>query len=277
MSEIAIVSPFEALGTNLRFGTTEDGTPFVVGADFARKLDYRDTDKAARLLDEDEKGTQIVGTPGGPQRMVVFYEDGIWELIFRSGKTEAKAIKRRVKEILAALRRGEIVVPEQRVDPGTISRRDLARMVLDAEDRADSEAAARQIEAAGRATAEAQVAELAPQAAAANVLMDVHGTWTMGTLANMFGIGRTALFKMLYKERILIEKDRRPYQSYAEWFRVAASWHENADGEKIVDHTSYIYPEGALRLHALLVKRGHDELKRPVMSMQLALIGGGAA
>lgn len=69
-----------------RFGTTEDGTPYAVAADVAKSFDYRDASNALRVLDEDEKGTQIVSTPGGPQEMKVIYEDGLWELIFRSTK-----------------------------------------------------------------------------------------------------------------------------------------------------------------------------------------------
>jgi len=52
---------------------------------------------------EDERGTQIVRTPGGEQRMTVFYEDGIWELIFRSSKPEAKLLKKRIKAMLLGL------------------------------------------------------------------------------------------------------------------------------------------------------------------------------
>lgn len=105
MTDIVTASPFEALGSNIRFGTTEAGDPFAVAADFARVLDYRDARDATRILDSDEKGTHLVRTPGGPQQMTVIYEDGIWELIFRSSKPEAKALKKRVKEILTEIRR----------------------------------------------------------------------------------------------------------------------------------------------------------------------------
>lgn len=172
-------------------------------------------------------------------------------------------------------REAEVAAPA--VNPADVSRRDLALMVVAEADRADAEHAARQVEAAGRIAAEAKVAELEPQAAAANVLLDAHGTWSMGTLANMFGIGRTTLFRKLYEEKVLIERDRRPYQQYAKWFRVVATWHLNSADERVTDHTTYIYPEGALRLHAFLVKKGHTELNRPAMQGQLDLMDGGAA
>lgn len=95
---------FDISGADIRFGMTEDGIPYAVASDFAKTMGYRDAEKATRLLDEDEKGTQIVGTPGGPQQMNVIYEDGLWELIFRSTLPGAKAIKARVKAILREIR-----------------------------------------------------------------------------------------------------------------------------------------------------------------------------
>lgn len=98
-------SVFEALGHNLRFGTTEDDRIFVVASDMATAMGYRDAANATRTLDTEEKGTHLVSTLGGDQRVSVIYEDGIWELIFRSTLPGAKIIKRRVKEILREIRR----------------------------------------------------------------------------------------------------------------------------------------------------------------------------
>lgn len=95
---------FDVQGADIRFGATDAGTPYAVAADFAKTMGYRDAANALRILDEDEKGTQLVSTPGGPQQMKVIYEDGVWELIFRSTLDGAKAIKKQVKEILRTIR-----------------------------------------------------------------------------------------------------------------------------------------------------------------------------
>ena len=95
---------FNVSGADIRFGQTEDGTPYAVANDYAKAMGYRDAANALRLLDEGEKGTQIVSTPGGDQRVSVIYEDGMWELIFRSSLPGAKVIKSRVKAILKQLR-----------------------------------------------------------------------------------------------------------------------------------------------------------------------------
>lgn len=103
-------SVFEALGHNLRFGMTDDDRIYVVASDIAKAMGYRDANKAIRLLEGDEAGTQIVGTRSVTsvvqrREVSVIYEDGIWELIFRSSRPGAKLIKRRVKEILREIRR----------------------------------------------------------------------------------------------------------------------------------------------------------------------------
>ncbi len=191
MSEIATVSPFEALGMDLRFGTTDSGTPFVIGADFARVLDYRDANDAARVLDPEERGTQIVRTPGGDQRMTVFYEDGIWELVFLSRKPEAKAIKKRVKEILTEIRRtgsynAAPAVPDLSTPAGVLV---LAEQFA---------ATARQLVAA-----EQRAAELEPSAHRWDTLVDTKGDYLVGDAAKMlrndYGVdtGPQRLFEQL--------------------------------------------------------------------------------
>lgn len=102
--EASSLQLFNVSGTDIRFGATEDGTPYSVAADFAKTMGYLQASDATRLLEDDEKGQQIVLTLGGPQQMNVIYEDGMWELIFRSKLPGAKAIKKQVKAILKQIR-----------------------------------------------------------------------------------------------------------------------------------------------------------------------------
>ncbi len=113
MSEIAF---YDVLGQHWRWGRDDQGI-YAVATDVAKTFDYRDSSDAVRLLDNDEVGTQNVRVNLSDGRsqvraMSVIYEDGIWELIFRSSKPEAKAIKKRVKQILRELRTDGVVVQE---------------------------------------------------------------------------------------------------------------------------------------------------------------------
>lgn len=80
--------------------------PWFVASDVAAALDYRDAEKLTRMLDDDEKGTQIVGTLGGNQEMLVINESGLYSAILRSRKLEAKRFKKWVTaEVLPAIRK----------------------------------------------------------------------------------------------------------------------------------------------------------------------------
>ncbi|WXL27777.1 BRO family protein [Ectopseudomonas mendocina] len=83
-----------------------DEQPWFVASDVSSALKYRIAGDMTRNLDDDEKGTQIVRTPGGDQEMLVINESGLYTAILRSRKTEAKRFKRWVTaEILPAIRK----------------------------------------------------------------------------------------------------------------------------------------------------------------------------
>ena len=83
-----------------------DGNPWFVAKDVANALGYRMASDMTRHLDDDEKGTRSVRTPGGSQEMAVISEAGLYSAVIRSDKPEAKAFKRWVThEVLPAIRK----------------------------------------------------------------------------------------------------------------------------------------------------------------------------
>lgn len=116
-SEVSELDLFTTAGDGpdaSHFGLTDDGAAYVVAGPFAKALGYRDAANATRLLDDAEAGTQIVSirSANGIQQkreVSVIFEDGIWELIFRSTLPSAKSIKSRVKAILRELRETGVV------------------------------------------------------------------------------------------------------------------------------------------------------------------------
>jgi anti-repressor protein len=249
-NEVATVSPFDALGTSMRFGTTEDGTPFVVAADFARALDYRDADRALRLLDEEERGTHLVGTSNGRTlAMGVIYEDGIWELIFRSNKPEAKALKKRVKEILAEIRRtGSYSTTASPALPQTYAEalRELAASVEEREQLAQ------------------QVATLTPAASSWEQLVAEGGDHLVGDIAKVLkraGIdtGPTRLYKSMHEFGwVYRTSEKGPWRAKqravdAGWLvhRLSTGSHERRNGETRANPPQVrITAKGIAALHA---------------------------
>lgn len=72
----------------------KDGEPWFVAKDVCEILGLTDVSKSLERLDEDEKGTNIIRTHGGPQQMSVVNEYGLYRLIFTSRKEEAEKFKR---------------------------------------------------------------------------------------------------------------------------------------------------------------------------------------
>lgn len=82
------------------------GDPWFVAADVATVLDVGRTDDSVRRLDEDERGTDTIRTPGGNQKMVVINESGLYSLILTSRKEAAKRFKKWVTaEVLPQIRK----------------------------------------------------------------------------------------------------------------------------------------------------------------------------
>ena len=85
---------------------TQGDEPWWVLADVCKVLELREPHRVAARLDDDEKDRTLMTTPGGPQEMTIINESGLYSVILRSDKPEAKAFKRWVThEVLPSIRR----------------------------------------------------------------------------------------------------------------------------------------------------------------------------
>jgi prophage antirepressor-like protein len=86
--------------------TTKDGEPRWIARDVCAILGLGNVTEALRNLDEDERDSVILNTPGGPQEMTVISEPGLYSLILRSRKPEARQFRRWIThEVIPAIRR----------------------------------------------------------------------------------------------------------------------------------------------------------------------------
>ena len=82
------------------------GEPWWVLADVCRLLEIKNSRDTVNRLDADEKGVGQIDTPGGNQRMTIINEPGLYSVILRSDKPEAKAFKRWIThEVIPAIRK----------------------------------------------------------------------------------------------------------------------------------------------------------------------------
>lgn len=97
---------FNFEGHNVRPGIGDNGQPLIVAADVCGALDIADVSSAVARLDDDQKGTVSIRTPGGMQTMLAVNESGLYSLIFTSRKAQAKRFQKWVTgEVLPAIRR----------------------------------------------------------------------------------------------------------------------------------------------------------------------------
>ena len=98
-------------------------------ADVCRVLGIQNSRDVVKRLDEDEKGVDLIDTPGCPQEMTVINESGLYSVILRSDKPQAKSFKRWVThEVLPSIRRTGRYEMETRMCPITLTGPDAAPM-----------------------------------------------------------------------------------------------------------------------------------------------------
>src|SRR5574344_358876 len=84
----------------------QGGEPWFVAKDVCEILGIANNRDAVGSLEEDEKGVVIADTLGGKQEVSVVSESGLYALIFRSRKPEAKAFSKWVRsDVLPVIRK----------------------------------------------------------------------------------------------------------------------------------------------------------------------------
>ena len=97
----------------IRTMVDEKGEPWFVGKDVARRLGYINPEKALRVhVDDEDKGVNEMGTPGGTQKVTFINESGLYSLVLASKLPQAKAFKRWVTaEVLPQIRKTGGYIP----------------------------------------------------------------------------------------------------------------------------------------------------------------------
>lgn len=171
-----------------------DGDPWWAGRDVADVLELGNMHSSLALLDEDEKGVHSVETPGGPQNLVFVNEPGLYSLILRSRKPQAKAFKRWIThEVIPSIRRtgSYSMEPAAPVLPQDYEEALVALLGQVRETKALTE----------------RVAELEPAAQSWQVLASGDGDFSVADAAKILArdpsikLGRNRLFTVLDEQR----------------------------------------------------------------------------
>lgn len=189
----------------IRVVRDEGGEPWFVAKDVTDILGLDRPSQSTRYLDEDERGVCLVDTPSGDQQMVMISEAGLYSLVLRSRKPEAKAFRRWVThEVLPSIRRhGAYMTPE------------MAERMLNDPDVMIMTLEALKAERAKVAALVEDNARMLPKATAWDAMVESDGTMSVTKAARSLaaidpGISRKRLFALLRADGIFCKRDCTP-------------------------------------------------------------------
>lgn len=171
---------FPETGQRVRVVEGPDEEPWFVARDVCDCLGLADTNKALLGLDHDEKCEHENYSCSG-RRPLIISEPGLYSLILRSRKPQARAFKRWIThDVLPALRRTGHYSMSAPSSASTAVDADLARLMLD------------------RLTIiEQQIAPLKEKAGRFDAFLSVDGTASLTEAAKMLGMTAISLAKLL--------------------------------------------------------------------------------
>jgi prophage antirepressor-like protein len=209
----------------------KDGEPWWVLKDVCEVLGLSSPHKVFERLDDDEKGRNQIPTLGGEQEMTVVNESGLYNVILRSDKPEAKPFRKWVtSEVLPSIRKNggyianqENLTPEQIVANALI----VAQNIISQKDK--------------------QIEQMKPKAEFFDAVADSRTAISMNEVSKVLGIkgyGRNNLFEFLRNNGIL-DRWNVPYQRYIDcgWFRVIEQKYTR-QGEPCVTTKTLVYQKG---------------------------------
>ena len=212
-----------------------DGEPWFVAADVCDVLGLNNPSQALSYLDRDERRliTNEAWRTNG--NMAIVSEPGLYSLVLRSRRPEAKGFRRWIAhEVIPALRQtGGYLMPAvsaSTVGPSNLlqfSRRDLLNLALEAE---------------------AECEELRPKAAFFDRVADSSDSFSLAETAKMLeteGYGRNNLIKFLRREGILMASNVAK-QRYIDrgYFHIVQSEYLAPDGTPRVKAVTRVYEKG---------------------------------
>ena len=241
------IQRFDFRGASLRTLTDEAGEPWFVAKDVCDILELTNPAVALQSLDDDEKtnlsNSYVWSEPG--RRPLIISEPGLYRLVMRSRKPEAKEFQRWVThEVLPQIRKTGGYIPTTDVDDDMTI---LAKAVMIGQ---------RTMEAQKQQIAEQQtrIVELEPKARFADAVAASDGTCLVGELAkilrqNGMDIGQNRLFRLLQADGYLGKSGSNrnvPTQRAMDLglFRIKETTVTHADGHTTVSRTPKVTGKG---------------------------------
>lgn len=240
------IQKFDFKGAALRTLTDEAGEPWFVLKDCMSILDLGNPTETVKMFDKDEfSTTEVIDSIGRRQQTYIISEPGLYRLVMKSRKPEAKEFQRWVThEVLPRIRRTGGYIPTSDADDDMTI---LAKAVMIGQ---------RTMEAQKQKITEQQsrIVELEPKARFADAVAASDGTCLVGELAKMLrqngmDIGQNRLFRLLQADGYLGKSGSNrnvPTQRAMDLglFRIKETTVTHADGHTTVSRTPKVTGKG---------------------------------
>ena len=240
------IQRFEFKGESLRALTNMAGEPWFVLKDCMSILDLGNPTETVKMFDDDEfSTTEVIDSIGRRQQAYIISEPGLYRLVMRSRKPEAKEFQRWVThEVLPQIRKTGGYIPTTDVDDDMTI---LAKAVMIGQ--RTMEAQKQRI-----AAQESHIKELEPKARFADAVAASDGTCLIGELAKMLrqnglDIGQNRLFEILRQDGYLGKTGSNrnvPTQKAMDLgiFRIKETAITHSDGHVTINRTAKVTGKG---------------------------------
>ncbi|MCC2347108.1 phage antirepressor [Bacillus pacificus] len=207
-------------------------------------------------LDEDERGSVVVDTLGGQQNVNAINESGLYSLILRSRKPQAKAFKKWVTgEVLPSIRKHGAYMTDQVLEQAVTNPDFAIGLLTKLKEEKEKLAAAQQ-----------QIVQQQPLVTFAEACMQSNESLKVSEVAKLAAkhnikIGQRQLFAKLREWNLMFKRSTEPTQSAVEkgYFEIAQGVKQKPSGEPFTWTTTYVTPKGQAYIIDRLKKEQEQE------------------
>lgn len=175
----------------------KNGEPWWVLADVCKVLELSSPHKIADRLDEDERNQiPVIDSLGRKQNTYVINESGLYNVILRSDKPQAKPFRKWVtSEVLPTIRKHGAYMTEQTIEKALFNPDFLIKLATQLK---NEQARSKRLETTV-AVQEQQIAELKPRADYTDKILHNKGLVTITQIAKDYGMSGNKLNEMLHE------------------------------------------------------------------------------
>lgn len=233
------------------------GEPWFVAVDVAAILGLSNPRSSVALLDDDERSVHSMDTPSGLQTLTIISESGLYSLLLRSRRTEARAFRKWLTaEVIPSIRRtGTFALAPTAAIPQSLP--EALRLAADLAEQ--------------REQLLSENALLTPKAQVYDALIAADGTYAVGDAAKILGTGELRLFRTLRERGVLMDGARSgaehhnlPYQRFldAGYFVVVTRPRPGGEAGRVTQ-TTRVTSRGLAWMQRSMDRQGLLPLARP--------------